>query len=106
MLLKTARRVVYASIYESNGKLRNAVNVVTLYPPRAWHLDFIGDEDDELADYLLTRLGPGRTRLDMKFEEHYKTRRAPSVAQDLKHTHQVWDRYVTALEKDYADQRK
>jgi hypothetical protein len=106
MLLKAAGRVVYASTYKSDGKLRNAVNVVTLYPPRAWHLDFIGDDDDEVGDYVLTRLGPEKTRLDMTFEEHYKTRKAPTKAQDLKHTNQVWDKYATALEKDYANQRK
>lgn len=102
ILLKTEHRVIYVSSYRSGGKSRNAVNVVTLYPPRAWHLDFIGDDDDEVGDYVLTRLGPQKTRLDMTFEEHYKTRRAPTKAQDLKHTNEVWDKYVPALENDYA----
>jgi len=102
ILLKTEHRVIYVSSYKSGGKARNAVNVVTLYPPKTWHLDFIGDDDDEIGDYLLTRLGPQRTRLDMTFEEHYKMRRAPTKAQDLKHTNEVWDKYIAALENEYA----
>ena len=106
ILLKSEHRVIYTSTYKSSGKLRSAVNVVTLYPPKAWHLDFIGDDDDEVGDYVLTKLGPQRTRLDMTFTEHYKTGSAPTKAQDLKQTHQVWDKYAAALEKDYAIKRK
>jgi len=102
ILLKTEHRVIYVSSYKSGGKPRNAVNVVTLYPPKAWHLDFIGDDGDEVGDYVLTRLGPQKTRLDMTFDEHYKMRRAPTKAQDLKHTNEVWDKYIAALENEYA----
>lgn len=82
------------------------MNVVTLYPPNAWHLNFVGDDDDEVGDYVLTRLGSKKTRLDMTFDEHYKTRKAPTKAQDLKQTNEVWDKYVAALENDYVRQRK
>jgi hypothetical protein len=102
ILLKNRHRVVYVVNYRSRGKQRSAVDVVTLYPPRAWHLDFTGDEDDEIGDYVLTSLGPRKTRLDMKFKEHYKISRAPTQAQDVKSTHEVWDKYVAALERDYA----
>ena len=102
ILLKTDHRVIYTSEYWSGAKPRSAVNIVTLYPPKAWHLDFVGDEDDEVGDYVLTKLGPRRTRLNMTFTEHYKTHNAPTKTQDVKHTHEVWDKYVAALEKDYA----
>ncbi len=105
ILLKTWHRVIYTSAYMSSGKPRSAVNVVTLYPPKAWHLDFISDEDDEAGDYVLTKLGPRRTKLDMTFIEHYKIRKAPTKAQDVKHTHEVWDKYVAALERDYAHRK-
>lgn len=105
ILLKTDHRVIYTSTYPSGGKLRNAVNIVTLHPPKAWHLDFIGDEDDETGDYVLMKLGARKTRLDMRFIEHYKTRRAPTKAQDLKHTHEVWNKYLAALEKEYGRQK-
>jgi hypothetical protein len=104
ILFKSKNRVVYVSLYVREGKQRNAVNVVTLHPPAAWHLDFISDDDDELGDYHLTRLGPKRTRLEMKFAESYKMRNPPTKAADIRVTSQVWDKYVTALEKDYARQ--
>jgi hypothetical protein len=106
ILLRTHNRVIYTSTYRSGGRSRNAVNVVTLYPRKAWHLDFIGDEDDETGDYVLTRLGAQKTKLDMAFEEHYKTRRAPTKAQDLRQIHQIWNTYVAALQKDYAGRPK
>jgi len=106
ILLKTQHRVIYTSTYRSGGKPISAVNVVTLYPPKAWHLDFVGDDDDEVGDYVLTKLGPQRTRLDMTFTEHYKTHNAPTKAQDLKQIHQAWDKYAAALEKDYTTKRK
>ncbi len=102
ILLKTVRRVVYTSAYKSGGKPKTAVDVITLYPPKWWHLDFIGDEDDETGDYKLTGLGPRKTRLDMSFIEHYKMRKPPTKAQDVKHTHEVWEKYAAALEREYA----
>jgi hypothetical protein len=105
ILLKTEHRAIYISTYKSGGKLRSGVNVVTLYPPKAWCLDFIGDEDDEAGDYMLTRLGPRKTRLDMRFIEHYKIRNAPTRAQDTKHTQELWDRIVASLERDYANRK-
>jgi len=102
ILFKSKNRVVYVSLYLRRGEKRNAVNVVTLHPPTAWHLDFIGDDDDELGDYQLTRLGPKRTKLDMKFTESYKIQNPPTKAADIKSTSQVWDKYVTALEREYT----
>lgn len=46
------------------------MNIVILNPPRAWHLDSRGEEDDAVGDYMLTRLSPRRTKLDMKFVEY------------------------------------
>jgi hypothetical protein len=106
ILLKTEHRVVYTESYRSGGKPRTAVDVVTLYPPKAWHLDYVGDEDDEVGDYVLTSLGPQKTRLDMAFKEHYKVARGlPSKAQCVKDVGQVWDKYVQALERDYRRSR-
>jgi len=105
ILEKTRQRVIYTSNYKSHGKPRNAVNIVSLRPPSAWHLDYLGDEDDETGDYRLKRLGPKRTRLDMVFTEKYKIHNAPTKAQDLKHTNEVWDKCVAALEKDYAKEK-
>jgi len=105
ILLKTRRRVIYVVSYRNRGKTRSAVDVITLHPPRAWHLDFVGDEDDETGDYILSSLGPRKTRLDMTFTERYKVGNSPSKAQDTRHVHEIWDKYVVALEKEYARKR-
>jgi len=84
------------------GETKIGVNLVTLRPPNSWHLEFIGEEDDEVGDYRLKRLGPSRTRLDMRFVENYKVRGAPSQAEDTQHTEEIWDKFVLALERDYA----
>ncbi|MGA2972667.1 MAG: hypothetical protein ABSE39_08615 [Candidatus Bathyarchaeia archaeon] len=101
ILEKTKGRVIYTNRYKSGGKTMNAVNIVTLKPPRAWYLDSRGDEDDEIGEYRLTGLGPRRTRLDMTFVEYWKIRNYPGRAEYLSDIHRIWDKYATALEKDY-----
>ena len=101
ILMRTEHRVIYTESYRSRGKPRTAVDVVTLYPPKAWHLDFVSDEDDEVGDYVLSSTGPRKTRLDMTFTESYKVAQAPSKAQYASHVSQVSDKYVEALQKEY-----
>jgi len=105
ILEKTRGRITYLGIYKRRGKQMIGVNIVTLRPPNAWHLDYIGEEDDEVGDYHLTRLGPKKTRLDMVFRERYRIRNAPTKAQDTKHVHEIWDKYAKALEKDYLNSK-
>jgi hypothetical protein len=101
-LQKTKRRVIYLSTLEREGKTVSAVKIVTLHPPKAWHLDYVGEEEDAIGLYKLTRLGPEKTRLDMTFKEKYKISDAPTKEEDRNHTDQMWDKYVATLEKDYA----
>jgi hypothetical protein len=105
ILMRTDHRVVYTESYRSRGKPRTAVDVVTLYPPKAWHLDYVSDEDDELGDYVLSSLAPEKTRLDMTFTEHYKVAQVPSKAEYVSQVSQIWDKYVEALEKEYSRSR-
>jgi hypothetical protein len=105
ILQKTSRRVIYLRTLQREGKTSIAVKMVTLRPPKAWFLDQVGDDEDATGVYTLTRLGPKRTRLDMKFAENYKITDAPTREQDKKQTGQMWDKYVTALEKDYISHR-
>jgi hypothetical protein len=104
ILQKTGRRVVYLRIFDRDGKTSIAVKMVTLRPPKAWSLDQVGEDEDVIGVYRLTRAGPEKTRLDMKFTEKYKIGDTPTKEQDRKQTDQMWDKYVTALEKDYASQ--
>jgi hypothetical protein len=105
MLQKTRQRVVYLSIYRSSGRSWYGANIVTLRPPKTWHLDYAGEEADEIGDYRLTKVGPGKTRLDMRFREKYKIRNAPTRQEDTNQTGEMWDRYVAALERDYAHRK-
>lgn len=84
ILLKTQQRAIYVSTYINAGELRGMVNVVTLHAPRSWHLDGIGNEIDEKVDYVLTELGPRKTRLDIAVTVYYKIHDVPTKAQDAK----------------------
>ena len=79
-----------------------AVNIVSLKPPTRWHLDYVGQEANEIGEYLLTRQGPTKTKLDMRFNVKYKIRGAPTKAEETKQTNIVWDKYIMALEKEFA----
>ena len=105
ILEKTKARVIYTVGYKSGERSLNAVNIVTLNPPRSWHLDSRGEEDDEVGDYKLSSLGPSKTKLDMKFTEEWKTQDYPSNTEYIKQIHDVWSKYAAALEKDYRKRR-
>ena len=97
--------MIYVSTYKWRGKTISGVNIVTLRPPNAWHLDFAGQEDDEIGEYKLTRIGARKTRLTMTFKIKYKIANAPTKEEDTKSTSQFWDKYVAAVEKDYASSK-
>ena len=105
ILQKTNRRVIYLSTSKWYGKAMVAVKMVMLRPPKAWYLDQIGQVEDVVGIYTLTRLGPEKTKLNMRFTEKYKLRDAPSKEQDRNDVAQMWNKYVAALEKDYASRR-
>ena len=102
ILQKTNRRVIYLRTYERDGKTIIGVKMVTLQPPKAWYLDQVGEDEDVIGIYNLTRVGSEKTRLDMRFTEKYKIGGAPTKEKDRNHTDQMWDKYVAALEHDYS----
>ena len=101
ILLRTKYRIIYTESYRSHGKTTIAVDVVTRHPPKGWHLDYVSDEDNEVGDYVLTALGPRKTRIDLTFAEHFKIPNAPTKAQYSSMVSRVWDKYVQALQEDY-----
>ena len=105
ILQRTKRRVIYMSTLKRRGRATSAVRIVTLHPPNVWHLDLVGQENDEIGDYRLTSLGPKKTRLDITFTVKYKIANAPTKEKDAKETSEVWDKYVVALERDYSRRR-
>jgi hypothetical protein len=83
-----------------------AVNIVSLKPPTRWHLDYVGQEADEIGEYRLTRQGPKKTKLDMRFKVKYKIHGAPTSAEEAKQIGIVWDKYVRALEKEFSTKNR
>jgi hypothetical protein len=103
ILEKTKKRVVYASLYTGiDGNQKIGVNIVTLKAPTSWHLEYFGEEDNEIGEYKLSSLGKNKTKLSMVFKETWKTEKVPSIEEQVESTGKVWDQYVAALEKDYA----
>ena len=106
ILLKNKHRVVYVQNYKKQGEPKSVVEVVTLHPPKAWHLDSIGDDSGEVCDYTLTSLGPQKTRLELKYRVDYNVGKAPTEAQIVALTHRVWDKFIPLLERDYARKKR
>jgi hypothetical protein len=104
ILEKTRNRYII-SVRTLNGKSLNAAKVVTLKPPNAWHLDWIGDEDDEFADYKLSKVGKRKTQLSVTFRVRNKMEIAANKVQWTKHANAVWDKYARQLERDYTRSR-
>jgi hypothetical protein len=101
ILDKTKKRVVYTSIYKgSDGTQKIGVNIVTLKAPTTWHLDYFGEEDNEIGDYKLTALGKNKTKLSMVFKETWKIDQ-PTVEEQVESTNKTWDKYVAAIEQEY-----
>jgi hypothetical protein len=105
-LEKTKRQVILVTRYPSNGGFAVAVQIVSLHPPRRWHLDKFSQEENEVVEYRLRKLGSGRTKLDMVFKVEWKIPNVPSTAEVLEETNRAWDRYSAALEKDYKNEKK
>jgi hypothetical protein len=101
ILEKTKNRYIISVTDKTGRKPLNAAKVVTLKPPNSWHLDWIGDEDDEFADYRLSHLGKRNTRLSVTFKVKNKRPTAASRVQWTKHANDVWDKYAAALERDF-----
>ena len=68
---KTKEKAVFTTETVKEGRLIHATETVDMHPPDHWHLDFIGDEADEIGDYNLTS-EENQTKLTMKFEITYK----------------------------------
>ena len=102
ILQKNKRRVIYLRTSERDGKTMISVKMVTLRPPKAWYLDQVGEDEDVIGVYKVTRVGPEKTRLAMTFTEKYKISDTRTKEEDRNDTNQMWDKYVAALEEDYA----
>ena len=103
VLKKTKTQVVYASYKTgSDGKPKLAVRVVTLHPSSySWHLDYYAEQDLEVGEYRLKRLGASKTRLDMVLRNTWKHGRSPTRKEFEAESKKTWDKFAPALERDY-----
>ena len=102
ILLKTSRKAVYAYYDENLGRNPTlGIRVVTFHPSKcSWHLDYYGENNTETGEYRLLNLGKNKTRLEIILQSRWKHGKSPSSRDFQKHANYVWDRYVTALERD------
>jgi hypothetical protein len=102
ILEKTKKRVVYAQLDpQEDGTQKIGVDYVTLKPPNSWHLEYFGEDDNELGEYKLTSLGKSKTKLTMIFKESWKLEKVPTIEEQVASTSRSWDQFVAALEQDY-----
>jgi hypothetical protein len=106
ILNRSTNRFIMSVRYKSRGRDRTAARIISLEPPDSWHLDWIGDEHNETADYKLTRVGNWKTRARATFEVINRTPTTISRPGFLKNVDAVWDRFLAALESDYREERK
>jgi hypothetical protein len=100
---RTRRSVVFEDLEESRDGWDWSRALVSLYPPNRWHMDGIGNNRDVVADYALSRLPDGGTRLDLRWKRrpHEPEATRLSKAQREAASTQAWKRFASALERDY-----
>ncbi len=103
ILFKTKRRVIYYQYFtDSDGSQKIIVNLVTLKPPNSWHLEYFGEEDDEIGNYRLKAIGNNKTKLEMIFKEQWKVKTdIPTIREQEKQTSEFWDKFISALMEDF-----
>jgi hypothetical protein len=102
---RTPRRVVFEDLEDSESGWDWSRAVVTLRPPNRWHMDAVGNNRDVVADYLLSSLPNGRTRLDLRWKRKPKVpdaKRRTRAEREASAT-RAWHRFATALEADYRN---
>ncbi len=103
VLEKGPRRVVFEDLDEGPSGWYWARHVVSLRPPSRWHSESIGNYRDARLDYVLTSLGPERTRLDLRWRRRPTAiaPRPPSKATIERGSTRGWKHYAAALEREY-----
>lgn len=105
---RTPRRVVFEDLEESKSGWDWGRAVVSLRPPNRWHMDAVGNNRDVVADYVLSPLPDGRTRLDLRWKRRPKVpdvKRRTTAEREASAT-RAWKFFATALERDYNRTRR
>lgn len=93
---------VWIHHYLGDGKEKEAVRIVTLRPPDAWHNEALNDEKESSFDYKVKALGNKKSRLTITAKIRYKTIDPEDKDTLIRNLSADWDKYKAALEKDYA----
>src|SRR5436189_4436764 len=104
---RTPRAVVFEDLEESKDGWDWSRAVVSLRPPNRWHMNGIGNNRDVVADYVLSSLPDGRTRLDLRWKRrpHGPDAKLTKAEREASST-RAWKRFASALEADYKRSRR
>jgi hypothetical protein len=104
---RTARRVVFEDLEETDSGWVWSRDVVALRPPNRWHMDGIGNRRDVTADYVLTSLPDGRTQLELRWWRRPKPpgKKIPRAVREKQNT-LAWKRFGVAMEREYRQSRQ
>jgi hypothetical protein len=105
---RTPHQVIFEDLEESKDGWDWQRAVVSLRPPRSWHMDGFGNNRDVTADYVLSPLPDGGTRLDLRWRRRPKV---PDVTRGTKAQREAsstraWKLFAAALERDYNRARR
>lgn len=109
VLERGPRRVVYEDLETTPaGGWWWTRHVVTLRPPNRWHSESVGNYRDVSLDYVLTPLGPKRTRFEMFWKRRASplAGRPPSRRSTETSTLAAWRQFAKSMEADYRRARK
>jgi hypothetical protein len=108
IIKRTPRAVIFEDLEESKDGWDWSRAVVSLHPPNRWHMDGIGNNRDVVADYALSSLRDGRTRLDLRWKRRPRVpdaTRLTKAAREASST-QAWKWFASALEGDFRRSRR
>ncbi len=105
---RTPRRVIFEDLEETKNGWDWSRAVVSLRPPNRWHMDGPGNNRDVVADYVLSSLPDGRTRLELRWKRRPKVadaKRRTKAEREASAT-RAWKMFAAALERDYKRTRQ
>ena len=103
ILERTDRRVVYEDVEEAIDGFHWARYDVDLRPPTGWRMTSVGNRRMARAEYHLTELPGGRTRLDLylrRIPGPLPSRTLTKIERERTLT-ELWLKFKTALERDF-----
>ena len=105
---RNRRRVVFEDLEETKDGWIWSRDVVVLSPPRRWHTDGVGNHRDYTADYVLTPLTDGQTRLDLRWRRRPLNPAAAKLTKAQREASALrsWKLFRAAMERDYRRSRR